>query len=79
MVLHIWIPRRASGMAMKALQEHFPYRPGDRFDHSVTDHNAPTGFHLAFISLAEDLSTEQIIYLEAGQYSGWIAQYEVEE
>lgn len=50
MVLHIWIPQRASGMAMKALQEHFPYRPGDRFDHSVTDQNAPTGFHLASIS-----------------------------
>lgn len=78
-VLQIWIPQRASATAMKALQEHFPYRAGEWFDQSVTSQKAPTGFHLAFIRLAEDLSSEQVAYLEAGKQSGLIAQYDVYE
>jgi hypothetical protein len=79
MVLEIWIPQRASDTAMKALQKHFPYRCGEWFDQSVTSQKAPNGFHLAFIRLTEDLSDDQIAYLEAGKHSGLIAQYDVYE
>jgi hypothetical protein len=79
LVLEIWIPQRASETAMNVLQEHFPYRSGEWFDHSVTSQKAPTGFHLAFIRLTEDLSTDQVAYLEAGKHSGFIAQYDVYE
>ena len=79
MKLEIWIPQRASATAMKALQEYFPYRAGEWFDQSVTSQKAPFGFHLAFIHLTEDLSTEQVAYLEAGKNSGLIAQYDVYE
>jgi hypothetical protein len=79
LMLEIWIPQRASETAMKALQEHFPYRTGERFDHSVTSQKATTSFHLAFIRLTEDLSTDQVAYLEAGKQSGFIAQYDIDE
>lgn len=78
-VLQIWIPQRASAMAMQALREHFPYRTGEWFDQSVTGQRAPTGFHLAFIRLAEDPSVEQIAYLEIGKQGGLIAKYDVNE
>jgi hypothetical protein len=78
-VLQIWIPQRASVTAMKALQERFPYRGGEWFDQSVTGQKAPSGFHLAFIRLAEDLSAEQIAYLEMGKQGGLIAKYDVYE
>jgi len=62
MELEIWIPQLASVMAMKAMQEYFPYRAGEWFDQSVTSQKAPAGFHLA-----EDLSTEQVAYLGGGE------------
>ncbi len=37
------------------------------------------GFYLAFIHLTEDLSTEQVAYLEAGKNSGLIVKSDVYE
>ncbi len=79
MVLEIWIPLRALTTAMKALQEHFPYRRGEQLDQSVTSQKDATGFYRAFIRLTEDLSVDQVAYLEAGKHSGLIAQYDVYE
>jgi hypothetical protein len=76
-VLQVWIPQRASSVALKALQERFPYRPGDWFDQSVTGTHAPTGFHLGIICLADDPDDTQIEYLEAGKCAGLIATYDV--
>lgn len=77
-ILQVWIPQRASGVALKALQERFPYRNGDWFDQSVTGMRAPTGFHLGIIQLTDDPDDTQIEYLEAGKCAGLIAKYDVE-
>ncbi len=79
MILEIWIPQRAEEAAMKALQRQFPYRRGEWLEQSFTGQKDPTGFHLAFIHLAEDLANDQVHYLESSKHSGLIARYDVYE
>jgi hypothetical protein len=78
--LEIRIPRSRPFMPIvNTLRERFPYREGEWFDQTVSDHRAPAGYDLAYIRLVAPLEAHQIIYLEHGKTAGLISEYFVHE